>query len=96
MAAKKLTSKEKEQLLNTLRNRFEKNRARHKDIEWDAVQARLEADASACWSLQQMELTGGEPDVVQRDADTGVITFMDCSPESPAGRRSLCYDPEAL
>jgi hypothetical protein len=87
------TSKE---LLNTLKSRFEKNRSRHKGIEWATVQAKLEANTEKLWSLNEMERTGGEPDVVSHDKKTGEYIFYDCSTESPAGRRSICYDREAL
>ena len=84
------------ELLATLKARFEKNRNRHKGLEWDKVEARLTADKEKLRSLQEMERTGGEPDVVGRDKKTGEYIFYDCSPESPAGRRSLCYDGDAL
>ncbi len=93
---KELTSKEREELLGTLRTRFEKNRGRHKEIEWADVQARLEAGQGKLCSLTDMEETGGEPDVVGQDKQTGEYLFYDCSPESPKGRRSLCYDHDAL
>jgi hypothetical protein len=83
-------------LLNTLKARFEKNRSRHKGIEWVNVQAKLETDAGKLWSLHEMERTGGEPDVVSYDKKTGEYIFYDCAAESPAGRRSICYDREAL
>jgi hypothetical protein len=92
----KLTPEQREELLSTLKARFEKNRSRHKGLEWTDVQARLEADAGKLWSLNEMERTGGEPDVVGRDGKTGEIIFYDCSAESPKDRRSLCYDREAL
>ncbi|MBS1585703.1 MAG: DUF4256 domain-containing protein [Bacteroidetes bacterium] len=91
----RLSSKEAEGLLATLRTRFEKNMKRHKDIEWDKVQAKLEASPGRLWSLNEMEASGGEPDVVGYDKRTGEYIFYDCSPESPKGRRSLCYDAEA-
>ena len=87
---------QREELLGTLKARFEKNRNRHEGLEWVAVQAKLEADPAALGSLQEMERTGGEPDVVGRDRKTGEYIFYDCSAESPSGRRSLCYDREAL
>ena len=97
MASKKMISeKEGAELLKVLKSRFEKHRNRHKGIEWSAVQARLEANREKLWSLQQMEATGGEPDVVGQDKKTGEYLFYDCSVESPKGRRSLCYDREAL
>ncbi len=83
-------------LLGTLRARFEKNTHRHKDIEWTKVQSRLEATPEKVWSLNEMESTGGEPDVVGKDQKTGEYLFYDCSKESPEGRRSLCYDREGL
>ena len=82
--------------LATLANRFEQNMQRHKGITWSAVQARLDASPKALRTLQEMESTGGEPDVIGRDKATGEITFCDCSAESPSGRRSVCYDREAL
>lgn len=91
-----MTARERETLLQTLKARFEKNVHRHPDIAWDEVQARLEASPAALDSLHAMEATGGEPDVVGEDPETGRFTFCDCAAESPAGRRSLCYDREAL
>ncbi|MCC8425941.1 DUF4256 domain-containing protein [Mucilaginibacter sp. UR6-11] len=93
---KDLLPKQREELLNTLKTRFEKNRDRHKGIEWPKVMARLEADTEKLWTLNEMELTGGEPDVVGHDQNTGEYLFYDCSAESPKGRRSVCYDREAL
>ena len=93
---KKLSSDQREELLLTLRARFEKNMNRHKGLEWAKVQARLEANAEKLWSLNEMERTGGEPDVVGHDKKTGEYIFYDCSAESPSGRRSLCYDRQAL
>ena len=84
------------QLLETLKNRFEQNKQRHEGIAWADVQARLENNPGALKSLQAMEATGGEPDVIGHDIETGRITFCDCAPESPSGRRSLCYDNAAL
>ena len=86
----------REELLRTLKARFEKNMNRHKDLEWAKVQARLEANAEKLWSLHEMERTGGEPDVVGHDKKTGEYIFYDCSDESPKARRSICYDREAL
>jgi hypothetical protein len=86
----------REELLRALKARFEKNMNRHKDLEWAKVQARLEANAEKLWSLHEMERTGGEPDVVGHDKKTGEYIFHDCSEESPKGRRSICYDREAL
>lgn len=83
-------------MLGVLRARFEKNMARHKGLEWAKVQAKLEANPEKLWSLDDMEVTGGEPDVVRYDEKTGEYIFYDCSAESPKGRRSVCYDPEAL
>lgn len=94
--SKKLSSKQTEELLKTLQTRFEKNMNRHKGIEWAKVQARLEAHPVKLWSLGEMEMTEGEPDVVGHDKKTGEYVFYDCSAESPKGRRSLCYDIEAL
>lgn len=91
----KLTPEHHEQL-KTLKARFEKNMNRHEGLKWDKVQAKLEANAEKLWSLGEMEKTGGEPDVVAYDKMTGEYIFYDCSPESPAGRRSLCYDRQAL
>jgi hypothetical protein len=93
---KKLSSEEREELLKTLKARFEKNMNRHKGLEWAKVQAKLEANPEKLWSLNEMERTGGEPDVVGHDKKTGEYTFYDCSAESPKGRRSLCYDRDAL
>jgi hypothetical protein len=84
-----------EELLKELKTRFEKNMARHKGLKWTDVEARLEADAKKLWTLSEMERTGGEPDVAGFDKRTGEYIFMDCSPESPKGRRSLCYDRAA-
>ncbi len=84
------------ELLETLKTRFEKNMGRHHGIRWAEVQAKLEADAGKRWSLNEMEESGGEPDVVAHDKETGEYVFFDCSAESPAGRRSVCYDREAL
>lgn len=87
---------EREELLQTLARRFENSMSRHEGISWDEVRARLERETTALTSLQQMEATGGEPDVIGRDGATGQVTFCDCSAESPSGRRSLCYDGAAL
>jgi hypothetical protein len=91
-----LSPTEKSQLLNTLKARFEKNMHRHRGISWGQIETRLEAHPEKCWSLSEMERSGGEPDVVGVDASTGEFLFVDCSAESPAGRRSLCYDRAAL
>lgn len=93
---KELSSQDRESLLNTLKTRFEKNKNRHKDLDWAKIQAKLEANAAKLWSLNEMETTGGEPDVIGHDAKTGEYLFCDCSAESPKGRRSICYDREAL
>lgn len=93
---KQLSSEQREALLSTLKTRFEKNRNRHKTLEWAQVQARLEANTAKLWSLHEMENTGGEPDVVDQDEKTGEYIFYDCAAESPKGRRSVCYDREAL
>lgn len=93
---KKLSLEQRKELLAVLKARFEKNKDRHKGLEWTEVQAKLEANAEGLWSLAQMERTGGEPDVVGRDAETGDFIFYDCSAESPKSRRSVCYDTEAL
>src|SRR3989475_12560679 len=93
---KELSSEQREELLRALKARFEKNMNRHKGLEWAKVQAKLEANTETLWSLNEMERTGGEPDVVGHDKKTGEYIFYDCSAESPNGRRSLCYDREAL
>jgi Protein of unknown function (DUF4256) len=95
MAKKKLSSKQTEELLEALQARFEKNMKRHKGLAWDKVQARLDSKPDKLWSLQEMETTGGEPDVVGHDKKTGEFIFFDCSAESPKDRRSVCYDREA-
>lgn len=91
-----LSLEQREELLSTLKARFEKNMNRHKDLDWAKVQARLEANTEKLWSLNEMEVTGGEPDVVGHDNKTDEYIFYDCSAESPKGRRSFCYDREAL
>lgn len=96
MTGKSLSPDERAELLGTLKARFEKNKSRHKGIEWAQVQARLEADPGKLRPLLEMERTGGEPDVVGHDKQTGGFLFVDCSAESPKGRRSVCYDREAL
>src|SRR5581483_5735557 len=93
---KDLSAEQREQLLATLKTRFEKNMSRHKGMEWGEVQSRLKANAEKLQSLLEMETTGGEPDVIAHDKKTGEFIFYDCSAESPKGRRSLCYDREAL
>jgi hypothetical protein len=92
----KLSSEQIQELLNVLETRFEKNTNRHKDIEWSKVKAKLEANPDKLWSLDEMERTEGEPDVVGFDKNTNEYIFYDCSAESPKGRRSTCYDHEAL
>lgn len=91
-----MKAKERDDLLRTLKTRFEQNVHRHQRVAWSAVQARLEGNAEALTSLHAMEMTGGEPDVIGADAKSGVFTFCDCSEQSPSGRRSLCYDGKAL
>jgi len=93
---KKLSPEQREGLLKTLKTRFEKNMNRHKGLEWAKVQAKLEANTEKLYSVNEMEITGGEPDVVGHDKKTGEYIFYDCSAESPKERRSLCYDHEAL
>jgi len=93
---KELSSGQREELLSTLKARFEKNMNRHIGLEWVKVHAKLEANSEKLWSLNEMERTGGEPDVVGQDKYTGEYIFYDCSAESPKGRRSFCYDREAL
>nr|WP_264357898.1 DUF4256 domain-containing protein [Candidatus Nitrososphaera evergladensis] len=91
---KELSPEQHEELLRALKARFEKNMNRHKGLEWAKVQAKLEANTEKLWSLNEMERTGGEPDVVGHDKKTGEYIFYDCSAESPKGRRSVCYDRE--
>lgn len=95
-ANRELSQEQRESLIGALKVRFEKNMNRHKDLKWNDVQARLESNPSKLWSLNEMERTGGEPDVVGYDKETGEYIFIDCSAESPKGRRSICYDHEAL
>lgn len=96
-AKKKLQPKQQEELLGILKARFEKNKTRHQGIDWEKVKAKLETtEDEKLWSLQEMENSGGEPDVVAYDKKTGEYIFYDCSAESPKGRRSVCYDREAL
>ena len=92
----KLSKEQTEELLSVLKTRFQKNMNRHKGIEWAKVQAKLEGNNAKLWSLDEMENTGGEPDVVSYDKKTDEYIFYDCSAESPKGRRSICYDHEAL
>ena len=91
---KQLSQKDREELLKTLKARFEKNMKRHKGLEWDKVQAKLQASPEKLWSLNEMEKTGGEPDVVSYDKKAGEYVFSDCSPETPKARTSVCYDRE--
>ncbi|MEN3326298.1 MAG: hypothetical protein V7638_1105 [Acidobacteriota bacterium] len=93
---KKLPAKQREELLTTLKTRFEKNMNRHKGLDWSKVQSKLASNPEKLWSLNEMERTGGEPDVVGFDKKTGEYVFYDCSAESPKERRSICYDREAL
>jgi len=93
---KELSPKQREELLRTLKARFEKNMNRHKGFEWPKVQAKLKASMDKLWSLSEMERTGGEPDVVGQDKKTGEYVFYDCSVDTPKNRRSLCYDGQAL
>lgn len=93
---KELSLEQREELLQTLNGRFEKNMNRHQELVWTNVQAKLEANPAKLWSLHEMELTGGEPDVVRYDTTSDTYTFFDCSAESPKGRRSICYDRLAL
>jgi hypothetical protein len=93
---KPLSQKQREELLKALKARFEKNLNRHKGLEWAKVQAKLEANPEKLWSLNEMERTGGEPDVVAHDKKSGEYIFFDCSEQTPSGRVSLCYDDEAL
>lgn len=93
---KELSPEQRLELLQTLKERFEKNMNRHQGIEWAKVQVRLEVNAEKLWSIDDMEISGGEPDVVGYDEETGEYIFYDCSAESPKGRRSVCYDGEAL
>lgn len=94
--AKELSPEQREKLLKTLEARFEKNMKRHKGLQWSKVKARLQSHSAKLWSLDKMEQTGGEPDVVGQDMKTGEYIFFDCSAQTPAGRTSLCYDDEAL
>src|SRR5688572_27621508 len=93
--SKKLSADQEEELLTTLKTRFEKNMKRHKGLAWDKVLAKLESNPAKLWSLNEMEITGGEPDIVVYDKKSGEYVFYDCSPESPKGRRSICYDADA-
>ena len=93
---KELSPEQREELIKTLKVRFEKNKSRHTGLEWANVQSKLEANADKLWSLGEMERTGGEPDVIAHDKTTDEYIFYDCSGETPKGRRSVCYDREAL
>lgn len=96
MANTTLSKKQSDEILKTLKTRFEKNMNRHKNLAWAEVQAKLEANADKLWSLHEMDRTGGEPDVIGFDKKTGEYIFYDCAAETPKGRRSICYDREAL
>lgn len=96
MVKKELSAEQQNELISKLKSRFEKNMKRHEGIDWTKVQAKLDANPEKLWSLFKMEETGGEPDVVAVDSPGGEFVFCDCSPESPKGRRSLCYDRDAL
>jgi Protein of unknown function (DUF4256) len=96
MNTKELSPEQREELLRALKARFEKNMNHHKGLEWTKVQAKMEASTEKLWSLNEMERTGGEPDFVSYDRNTGEYIFYDCSGESPTGRRNVCYDREAL
>ena len=93
---KQLSKIQIEEIINILKSRFENNMIRHQEINWEHVQSKLETNIEKLWSLNQMEKTGGEPDVVGYDNKTNELIFFDCSPESPTGRRNICYDREAL
>jgi hypothetical protein len=92
----KLSPERIEELFKILKGRFEKNQNRHKDLQWEKIQERLESEPNKLWSINEMERTGGEPDVVSYEPKTGEYVFYDCSNESPQGRRSICYDRQAL
>lgn len=94
--AKVMKPEQREEILRLLRTRFDENMNRHQGLEWSKVQAKLQANPEKLWSLNEMEKTGGEPDVVGLDSTSGEYIFYDCSPESPEGRRNVCYDQEAL
>jgi hypothetical protein len=96
VSKKKLFNEQSQKLLETLKTRFMKNMKRHNELDWDKVEKRLKADSGKLWSLNEMETSGGEPDVIAYDKKTGEYIFCDCSMESPKGRRSICYDGEAL
>ncbi|MGD9993176.1 MAG: DUF4256 domain-containing protein [Salinivirgaceae bacterium] len=96
VSVKELTAEQSEKLLDVLKNRFEKNTKRANDLDWTKIQHKLEKNPEKLWSLWQMEATGGEPNVLAYDSQTDAYLFYDCSPESPKGRRSICYDRQAL
>jgi hypothetical protein len=96
MSKKNLSTEQNKELLAILKTRFEKNKKRHADLNWNKIQSKLEKSPDKLWSLEQMEITGGEPDVISFDKKTNEFIFCDCSEESPKGRRSFCYDHEAL
>jgi hypothetical protein len=96
MSERALSKRQREEILKAVQSRFEKNMNRHKGLEWASIQARLEANSEKLWSLNEMERSGGEPDVIGYDNKTGEYIFYDCSAESPKDRRSLCYDRQAL
>lgn len=96
MTNKPTTTEQRAKLLETLQTRFNQNMQRHPNVQWDAVQAKLDANPQKLWSLQAMEATGGEPDVIGYDAETNEYLFVDCAAQSPTGRRNLCYDRAAL
>ncbi len=93
---RRLKPEQRDELIAILKARFEKNTGRHRELRWGDVEKRLALNPEKLWSLREMERTGGEPDVTGLDGKTGEFVFIDCSPESPAGRRNLCYDPDAL
>ncbi|HEY0652836.1 MAG TPA: DUF4256 domain-containing protein [Chryseosolibacter sp.] len=95
-AKKKLSAHQRDELIDILKRRFEKNMSRHKGIDWESVESRLHENPEKLWSLNEMERTEGEPDVIGLDKKSGEVIFADCAPESPKGRRSICYDHEAL
>lgn len=95
-STKQLSQEQQEVLIHKIRKRFLENMGRHKDVDWDEVVKRLKDHPEKLWSLNEMELSGGEPDVVGKDEESGDIIFIDCSAESPKGRRSVCYDRDAL
>lgn len=96
MSTKSLSPEQHQELIATLKTRFKKNANRHSTLDWDKIQLKLEEHPEKLWSLNEMEITGGEPDVIAYNSSTNEYTFCDCSTETPKGRRSLCYDQEAL